>query len=1074
VSGWDWSTVLDVLAGAALLAASVAVLVRRPRNRCGALLALAGALWLAASAAPGAFLLTAHRGPLVHAALAYPDGRVRGRAAQLAVAVAWVTALVPPLAGAPAATIAVAAMVGVAAIIGAMRARGPSRSRRRTGAAVAAAVTAVPAIGAALHLAGVHAESPVVAIYDAVVFASAVALAAGLQRREVERLVLELAASPGGHTLRQSLRAALGDPGLRVAYRLPGGELVDEGGNPANLEPGNGRVLTRLYHAGEPVGGIVHDPAVLDEPELVEAVAAMARVAVENARLRAHVRTQIAELSASRARLVEAAQAERRRLAAELERGALGELDAVARALAGADGAADARAHLTAARADMLRLADGLRPAALAGGLRSALEAGVRTLPLPAQLELANVELAADVETALGYVAAEGLANMAKHARAEHVTMRLACDDGEVVLEIADDGIGGADADGSGLHGVTKRIEALGGHLELRSNGGGTRLRASIPVARPRDPDLTDLAQAAASSGHEPVSTFARPATAEPDPRVRAGALVGGFVAAGVALAVARSQPLFSPAGPSVGLETLGLGAGLALITAASLAPVPSRAARSLLVGAGFAWLLAAWGGPSAGTALLATAALFAAGLAAPLAADGALRGRDGRRPSAQISYAITALLAAGLLGGVVVALFTQPAAEGCTDCSRNLLAVTPDAGAADAIARTAAWAAVAGAVALIVLLAARILAGTGPERRRLAAETIAVAMLVAAAGAAALDRALNGVLIADPLSRSLWLAQAAGLAAVASAVAWRQRVHRRSREALAAVTARAATVPTPGSLRAELADALGDQSLDLAYRIAGSDDLVDADGRPTELAADSARERTVLTLEGRQLAVLTHRPGLFEDSDLIDALASAGGLALEHERLAAELAVRLSEVRASRARVVAAGDAERRRLERDLHDGAQQRLAALALTLQLVHGSTREVSEAQAHLHAALEALRALARGIFPRALVGDGLGAALEELAEEAARPVRLRHASTRAPEVVEATAYLVAAAAVAVGHEPLTLDTAGGSARLQLMVEGAAAAPSPDLCERVDALGGTLAWEGDMLRLELPCAW
>ena len=221
------------------------------------------------------------------------------------------------------------------------------------------------------------------------------------------------------------------------------------------------------------MGALVHDPAVLDDPELATAVAATARVAVDSARLRADVRAQIAELSASRARLVDAARAERRRLAAELERGALAELDAVGAALAGVEGAEAARADLERARVDVLRLAEGLRPAALAGGLRSALEAGARALPIPAELELEELELAADVETALGFVSAEALANVAKHARAGRVAMRLARVDGEVVLEVADDGVGGADASGSGLRGVRRRVEALGGRVELSSNGGG-------------------------------------------------------------------------------------------------------------------------------------------------------------------------------------------------------------------------------------------------------------------------------------------------------------------------------------------------------------------------------------------------------------------------------------------------------------------------------------------------------------------------------------------------------------------------------------------------------------------------
>jgi len=483
------NALLDVAAGAAVLLCGAIAVRRRPGDRCGALLVLAGVLWLAGTVAPGVTpLLTAHRGPLVHAALAYPDGRLRGRVAQVAVALAWVTGLVPSLAGAPAVTIGLAVIVAGAGAAGALRARGPQRQARRAGAAVAAAVTAVPAVGALLEQTGVAAESTVIDLYGIVVLGAAATLTVGLGRPRVGRLVVELGASPAGATLRRSLGDALGDPGLTVAYRMPGGGFVDEAGRPVDLGAESGeRVVTTLRHAGEPVGALVHDPAVLDDPQLATAAAATARVAVDSARLRADVRAQIAELSASRARLVDAARAERRRLAAELERGALAELDAVGAALAGVEGAEAARADLERACVDVLRLAEGLRPAALAGGLCSALEAGARALPIPAELELEELGLAADVETALGFVSAEALANVAKHARAGRVSMRLACIDGEVALEVADDGIGGADASGSGLRGVRRRVEALGGRVELRTDVRGTRLRASIPVAEARE-----------------------------------------------------------------------------------------------------------------------------------------------------------------------------------------------------------------------------------------------------------------------------------------------------------------------------------------------------------------------------------------------------------------------------------------------------------------------------------------------------------------------------------------------------------------------------------------------------------
>ena len=222
------STLLDALAGAALLLGGVSALRRRPRDRCGALLALAGVLWLAGSLVPGiAPLLTAHRGPLVHAALAYPDGRLRGRAAQVAVTLAWVTGLLPALAGAPAVTIGLAVLVAAAGAVAAVRARGPQRHARRVGAAVAAVVTAVPAAGALLELAGVSTGSTVIDLYSVAVLGAAATLTVGLGRPRVERLVIELGASPGGRDAapqpRRRARRPRPDRGLPAAgWRLRG------------------------------------------------------------------------------------------------------------------------------------------------------------------------------------------------------------------------------------------------------------------------------------------------------------------------------------------------------------------------------------------------------------------------------------------------------------------------------------------------------------------------------------------------------------------------------------------------------------------------------------------------------------------------------------------------------------------------------------------------------------------------------------------------------------------------------------------------------------------------------------
>ena len=141
-----------------------------------------------------------------------------------------------------------------------------------------------------------------------------------------------------------------------------------------------------------------------------------------------------------------------------------------------------------------------------------------------------------------------------------------------------------------------------------------------------------------------------------------------------------------------------------------------------------------------------------------------------------------------------------------------------------------------------------------------------------------------------------------------------------------------------PGSVRDALARALGDPSLELALWLPERAAYVDGEGRPLELPrSGSGRAVTMLGPAAAPVAALIHDPALLERPTLLAAAGAAARLALENERLQAELRLQLAEVRASRARIVDAGDAERRRLERDLHDGAQQRLLSLGLALQLV-----------------------------------------------------------------------------------------------------------------------------------------
>lgn len=220
------------------------------------------------------------------------------------------------------------------------------------------------------------------------------------------------------------------------------------------------------------------------------------------------------------------------------------------------------------------------------------------------------------------------------------------------------------------------------------------------------------------------------------------------------------------------------------------------------------------------------------------------------------------------------------------------------------------------------------------------------------------------------------------------------------------------------GGLRDALAQALGDPTLELAFTAPSGDGNVDASGRAVELPADTVgRAVTPLEWDGELLGVLIHDPAIeADDPGLVEAVSSAARLAIENERLAAQVRAQLEEVRASRARIVEAGDTERRRIERDLHDGAQQRLVALALRLQLAKetaaGAASLLDEATAEVQTAIGEVRDLARGLHPPILTEAGLRAAITALAERTPVPVTVDVPARRYPSTIETTAYFVVA--------------------------------------------------------------
>jgi signal transduction histidine kinase len=301
--------------------------------------------------------------------------------------------------------------------------------------------------------------------------------------------------------LRAALARTLGDPSLELAYWVPAsGRYVDAGGHPVEFpRPESGRTATVVEREGEPVAALIHDPALAENDELVQSVCAAAALTLENARLQAELRAGLAELQASRARLVEATDTERRRIERDLHDGTQQRLVSIAMALGlaesklGTDRPAvqpvlrEAREALAVALAELRELTQGIRPAILVErGLAPALDDLARRAALPVRLEVAiSGRLPEQVESAAYFVASEALANAAKHSHASEVRLTAAQEPGALVLEIADDGIGGAAAGGgTGLRGLADRVEALGGRLTVSSPPGrGTAVRAEIPCA---------------------------------------------------------------------------------------------------------------------------------------------------------------------------------------------------------------------------------------------------------------------------------------------------------------------------------------------------------------------------------------------------------------------------------------------------------------------------------------------------------------------------------------------------------------------------------------------------------------
>jgi signal transduction histidine kinase len=576
--------------------------------------------------------------------------------------------------------------------------------------------------------------------------------------------------------------------------------------------------------------------------------------------------------------------------------------------------------------------------------------------------------------------------------------------------------------------------------------------------------------------------------------------ILGGLAIAGVVVGLVAEYVDTGPLHPWDSSLTLDLAVGWAYIACGlvAIARRPHNRTGLLMLAVGFSWFIGNFRG--AGSPVLVSLGTAFQSLSDAFLAHLVLAYPDGRLTRRSERVVVVSIYAWVIAQALALALTYDPQRfYACRSCLSGPFALFASRTAYDAVTSAGTVAGAVFAVIVLALVVRRFMRSSEFARRDLAplwvaAGLIAVAYVLEALQGGSFNEGAAGVQnVVDARKAALLLVPLMFLFGLF-----------RSRLAESSVARLVVELGRPlrhGELRALLARALGDPSLELAFSVPGERGFVDEDGVAVKLPRDDPDRATTPVKDGsRTVAALVHDRALRERQPLVDAVGAAARLALENERLQAEVRSQLEEVRASRARIVATADAERRRIERNLHDGAQQRLVTLSLELALARehaasGASGELQasldEAAADVAAALAELRELGRGLHPAILTEAGLGAALEALAERAAVTT---HVNARLPErppaPVEAAAYFVAAEALAnaAKHARAThvnIEAHKQNGRLMLLVDDDGVGGADSTCgsglvgltDRVAALGGNLvidspAGRGTHLQAELPC--
>jgi signal transduction histidine kinase len=583
------------------------------------------------------------------------------------------------------------------------------------------------------------------------------------------------------------------------------------------------------------------------------------------------------------------------------------------------------------------------------------------------------------------------------------------------------------------------------------------------------------------------------PAVPPSSGRVRAIAIGVGLVAAAAAVVGALGVAHGGARGQTAPQALATIIAGLAFALAGSFALLRRAGIRTgtLLTLAGF--LLLATSMQLSNQALPFTIGWVATALPAAVIAHLLLSFPDGRlhSPSERLAVALVYVDAIVLQAAMLMFMgFTD--VQGCP-CPANLLLIRDDPMVHNLLMSSQQRLGIALVAWVVWLIVRRWWLGSPPLRR-----TIAPLLLAGAVCGVLFGLALIAGNSSARAAVDLNAAERVALVTVPVAFLFGLVNARLARASVGDLMLDLESGGAPGRLRESLARALGDPSLQVAYWLPDSGSYADVDGQSLDVADRPGRAATVLKRRGSRLAVLLHDPALNLNPELLDSVAAAAGLELENEGLQAELRAQLEQLRASRARIVEAGDQARRKLERNLHDGAQQRLVALALVLSLAQEQVRTdpaaaadlLESARAELASAVEELRELARGLHP-AILNRGLQPALTALVERCPVPVDLDVAIPMTlPLSVAATGYYVVAEALTnvarYSHASVVrvrVHADGDTLRIEVTDDGVGGAAIgagsglEGLRDRVEAIAGSLeldspAGSGTRLAVYLPC--